>query len=115
MVPRAERLLAALFPLWLLAGCSSSPGGDGAPERPENVSGVPDAVPRPEPRSRYGNPRSYEVLGKRYYTLASSKGYVERGIASWYGTKFHGRRTSSGEPYDMYAMTAAHKSLPLPT
>ena len=72
-------------------------------------------VIRVEPKSRYGNPTSYAVHGKRYYTLDSSAGYRERGIASWYGTKFHGRRTSSGEPYDMYAMTAAHKSLPLPT
>lgn len=79
------------------------------------MSSVPDAVPRVEPRSRYGNPRSYRVHGKRYYTLATSDGYRERGIASWYGTKFHGRRTSSGEAYDMYAMTAAHKTLPLPT
>lgn len=65
--------------------------------------------------SRYGNPRSYVVNGKRYRTLESSRGYVERGIASWYGKKFHGRRTSSGEIYDMYGMTAAHKQLPLPT
>jgi len=58
---------------------------------------------------------SYVVNGKRYYTMPSSKGYKERGIASWYGTKFQGKRTSSGEPYDFYAMTAAHRSLPLPT
>ena len=88
---------------------------DGAPGRDIDVSAIPDAVPRPEPRSRYGNPSSYEVFGKRYYVKDSSTGYTERGIASWYGTKFHGRRTSSGETYDMYAMTAAHKSLPLPT
>ena len=75
----------------------------------------PGPVPKIEPRSRYGNPKSYVVFGKRYYTLPSSDGYVERGIASWYGKKFHGRRTSSGEPYDMYAMTAAHTQLPLPT
>jgi len=80
-----------------------------------DVSSIPDAVPRDEPRSRYGNPESYEVLGKRYYVLDSSRGFVEQGIASWYGTKFHGKRTSSGETYDMYAMTAAHKTLPLPT
>lgn len=76
---------------------------------------TPDAVPRPEPKSRYGNPAFYDVWGKRYYTLNSSLGYVERGLASWYGKKFHGQRTSSGETYDMYAMTAAHKALPLPT
>lgn len=75
----------------------------------------PGPIPKVEPRSRYGNPKSYVVFGKRYYTLPSSDGYVERGIASWYGKKFHGRRTSSGEPYDMYAMTAAHTQLPLPT
>jgi len=72
-------------------------------------------VPKVEPRSRYGNPSSYVVFGKRYYTLPESDGYVERGIASWYGKKFHGSRTSSREPYDMYAMTAAHTQLPLPT
>ncbi|VAW83082.1 Septum-associated rare lipoprotein A, partial [hydrothermal vent metagenome] len=74
-----------------------------------------DAVPKTEAYSRYGNPSSYVVLGKRYQTLQTYQGYRERGIASWYGTKFHGHRTSSGEPYDMYAMSAAHKSLPLPT
>lgn len=88
---------------------------DSAPSRKLDPNTIADAVPRAEPRSRYGNPSSYVVRGKRYSVMASSKGYVERGIASWYGTKFHGRRTSSGEPYDMYAMTAAHKHLPLPT
>jgi len=73
-----------------------------------------DAVPRIEPRSRYGNPPFYDVFGKRYYVLASSTGYVERGVASWYGPGFHKIRTSTGEPYDMYGMTAAHKTLPLP-
>ena len=70
---------------------------------------------RTEPRSRYGNPSSYFVFGKRYQTLLSSHNFSERGIASWYGEKFHGKRTSSGETYDMYAMTAAHTRLPLPT
>jgi rare lipoprotein A len=88
---------------------------DDAPSNPRDVSNVPDAVPRAEPLSRYGNPESYEVYGKTYYTLPSGKGYTARGTASWYGTKFHGKRTSSGEPYDLYAMTAAHKTLPLPT
>lgn len=74
-----------------------------------------DAMPRNEPLSSYGNPESYVVLGKRYFVMRSSHGYAEKGIASWYGKKFHGRRTSSGEKYDMYAMTAAHKTLPLPT
>lgn len=90
---------------------------DGPPESHQriNVADISDVVPKKEPLSRYGNPASYQVLGKRYYTLNSSKGYKERGIASWYGSKFHGKRTSSGDPYNMYAMTAAHKTLPLPT
>ena len=86
-----------------------------APEKKIDVTKIPNAVPKIEPKSRYGNPASYVVFGKRYYVMDSSRGYVEKGIASWYGTKFHGRRTSSGETYDMYAMTAAHKTLPLPT
>lgn len=88
---------------------------DSAPRHAVDVSAIPDAVPRAEPFSKYGNPASYQVGYQRYYVLSDNAGYVERGIASWYGTKFHGRRTSSGEPYDMYAMTAAHKTLPLPT
>jgi rare lipoprotein A len=72
-------------------------------------------VPRPEPRSRYGNGPVYEVFGKRYTVMDSSEGYRERGVASWYGTKFHGNLTSMREPYNMHAMTAAHKSLPLPS
>jgi len=71
-------------------------------------------VPRVEPRSTRGNPVSYEVFGKRYFILATSEGYRERGVASWYGPDFHARPTSSGEPYDMYGMTAAHKTLPIP-
>jgi peptidoglycan lytic transglycosylase len=88
---------------------------DSAPEAKPDVANIPDAVPKYEPLSKYGNPAHYDVFGKRYYTLTTSKGYSEKGTASWYGTKFHGRRTSSGEPYDMYAMTAAHKTLPLPS
>jgi rare lipoprotein A len=75
---------------------------------------VPDAIPRNEPRARSGNPPFYDVFGRRYYVLSSSVGYWERGVASWYGPGFHKVRTSTGEPYDMYAMTAAHKTLPLP-
>ena len=88
---------------------------DGPPPGSVDVSSVPDAVPKVEPKSKYGNPESYVVNGKRYYVMNSSNGFRERGIASWYGNKFHGRRTSSGETYNMYAMTAAHKTLPLPT
>jgi len=88
-----------------------------APEvaQPPSPDAVPDAQPRAEPRSRNGNPPFYDVLGKRYYVLSSSVGYIERGVASWYGPGFHKVRTSIGEPYDMYAMTAAHTTLPLPT
>lgn len=80
-----------------------------------DFSHLPDAVPKHEKRTRAGNPSTYVVLGKRYYVMASSKGYTERGIASWYGKKFHGRKTSNGEIYNMYAMTAAHKTLPIPS
>ena len=85
-----------------------------APAPPAAREAVPDAVPRPEPRSAHGNPPFYDVLGQRYYVLASADGYLERGVASWYGPTFHGGNTSNGESYDMYGMTAAHKSLPLP-
>lgn len=103
----------------LLQGCGGAgvkPGSvDGAPGSSRDISNIPNAVPKYEPPSRYGNPDSYVVFGKRYYVMDDGSDYVERGIASWYGTKFHGRRTSSGETYDMYAMTAAHKTLPLPS
>src|SRR5688500_17815752 len=82
---------------------------------PDDPSEIPDAVPKHESRSRYGNPPWYSIGDKVYTVLASADGYVERGVASWYGPGFHGRRASSGEPYDMYAMTAAHPTLPLPT
>lgn len=72
-------------------------------------------IPTREPLSRYGNPATYKVAGRSYAVMNSAKGYKQRGLASWYGTKFHSRRTSSGEHYDMYALTAAHKTLPLPT
>jgi rare lipoprotein A len=112
----APVILAAL----LLAACSTTPPRSSNPERskpppaPPSLDAIPDAVPRAEPRSNRGNPVSYEVFGKRYYILATSEGYKERGVASWYGPDFHSRATSSGEPYDMYAMTAAHKTLPIP-
>ena len=101
----------------IIQGCSLLPRGeqDGAPETSVDINQIPDAVPRAEPLSRYGNPKSYMVNGRHYQVRNNHKGYVERGIASWYGTKFHGRRTSSGEIYDMYKMTAAHRTLPLPT
>lgn len=89
---------------------------DGAEPSPAvNPADVPALVPHKEPKSRYGNPDHYSVYGKTYYVLKSAKGFRQRGKASWYGKKFHGARTSSGEPYNMYALSAAHKTLPLPT
>jgi rare lipoprotein A len=98
----------------LLSACSVV--RDGAPDgfNPD-PSRIRDARPANEPLSRYGNPESYTVMGQTYRVLKSSQGFEQSGDASWYGTKFHGKNTSSGEPYDMYAMTAAHKTLPLPT
>lgn len=87
---------------------------DGAPGKNKPVS-FKEPIPKKEPLSRYGNPTEYKVDGRNYEVMKSSTGYKTRGIASWYGTKFHKQRTSSGEPYDMYVMTAAHKTLPLPT
>jgi rare lipoprotein A len=83
--------------------------------RPPDVSAIPDAVPRQEPRSARGNPPFYDVLGKRYFVLSTAEGYLERGVASWYGPGFHAATTSNGERYDMYAMSAAHTTLPLPS
>lgn len=100
--------------LGLVSACSGA-GRDGALSTPPRLPDIADAKPRVEPKSKYGNPKSYVVFGKRYYTKASSRGHVERGMASWYGKMFHGRKTSNGERYNMYAMTAAHKALPLPT
>ncbi|HWS78539.1 MAG TPA: septal ring lytic transglycosylase RlpA family protein, partial [Thermomonas sp.] len=87
---------------------------DTVPDYIPDVEAIPEPEVRAEPRSRGGN-RNYSVLGKRYEVLASEHGYLEQGGASYYGNKFHGRRTSSGEVYDMYAFSAAHKSLPLPS
>ena len=88
---------------------------DGPPNVPFDVDSLPEPVVKDEPLARYGNHSPYEVFGKRYQVLPRSAGYVERGTASWYGTKFHGRLTSTREPYDMYQFTAAHKTLPLPS
>ena len=132
-------MVSALFVL-LLSGCSSNstqPSGvsqsavvaaakaktesryaikqDLGPKQHKDMSNAPDAVPKVEPHSRGGNKSRYEVWGKSYSVMASSIGFKQRGLASWYGQKFHGHLTSNGETYDMYAMTAAHKSLPLPT
>ncbi len=113
----------------LLAGCGTTgkektvttpKGGggyyldDGPPKSTIDISKVKDAVPRTEPLSRTGN-KPYVVFGKSYIPLKSSKGFRQKGTASWYGKKFHGKKTSSGEVYDMYKMTAAHTVLPIPS
>jgi rare lipoprotein A len=127
MTTRApSRALAAALAALYLSACSvvshrppppapPAPAAAPAPEAAAQSGGVPDAVPRIEPRSTKGNPPFYDVLGQRYFVLATADGYVERGVASWYGPTFHGGSTSNGEQYDMYGMSAAHKTLPLPT
>lgn len=120
---RGHRPLAPLIASLLLSACFGGKSGvksgdDGFPDVravPADIKSIPDAVPRAEPRAKYGNPSDYEVLGEHYFVLKSAAGYREHGRASWYGTKFHGKKTSSGEVYDMFGMTAAHKTLPLPT
>ena len=103
----------------LSSGCNSPSGryhhkNDSSPLRIPKASELHDAIPRAEKPSRGGN-KHYSVRGKYYKVLSSAKGFTETGIASWYGRKFHGYFTSNGEVYDMYAMSAAHKHLPLPT
>lgn len=115
--PRRLRHCLLLLAAAYLAGCAGPPAVDGPP-RPRDVpplDSIVEPVPRWEAPSRYGNPASYTVLGKTYRTRPSAAGYRARGKASWYGRKFHGQRTSSGEPFDMFALTAAHRELPLPT
>jgi len=105
----------------VLAGCGtvsepSRPTGPPSLMPPASTDWVKDEpVPRAEPPSRSGNPDTYVVFGRRYRVSETSEGYREQGIASWYGKAFHGRKTSSGQPFDMFELTAAHKSLPLPT
>ena len=121
----SKQVLILTLAALLLSACgttqqtaSSSGGGylagDGPGDTPDNLDSIPNAVPRNEPLHRYAN-RPYTALGKTYTPLTSIGDYKKRGIASWYGKKFHGQRTSSGEVYDMYAMTAAHPVLPLPS
>lgn len=88
---------------------------DSLPSQPKDVSHIPNAQPKPEPKSKQGNAKSYVVFGQTYRVMPSSQGFSQTGTASWYGNKFHGHLTANGEIYDMYAMTAAHTSLPLPT
>ena len=140
-LPKADgRTLIFLALLTLLAGCStpvqhkqgesatrapdtptSSTGRyqgkpkDWGPDKEIDMSHVPDAVPRYENRTIAGNKNPYTVLGKTYYLMEDERAYAERGKASWYGFKFNGERTSNGELYNMFAMTGAHKTLPIPS
>jgi rare lipoprotein A len=111
----------ALALLLALAACGSTPnkGGyykdDGPHERPPaNLERVADAVPRAEPLHKFAN-RPYSALGKNYVPMTSLQPFSQRGLASWYGKRYHGQKTSSGEVYDMYAMTGAHPTLPIPS
>jgi rare lipoprotein A len=106
----------------LLGACASAPErrggyykGDGPGDAiPPNLAMIPDALPKVEPLHRFAN-RPYKALGKEYVPISASQPYRQRGVASWYGKQFHGKATSSGERYDMYAMTAAHPILPIPS
>lgn len=122
---RRWNLVWALSVAALVAGCATTrppvttPAPTPAPPitlpgAPTDISAIPNAVPRAEPRAAHGNPLFYQVDGRRYYVLATAEGYVATGVASWYGPNFDGLKTSDGDRYDMYAMTAAHKTLPLP-
>ncbi|GGI99215.1 septal ring lytic transglycosylase RlpA family protein [Halopseudomonas pertucinogena] len=122
-----HRAVAVCLLMALLAACSSSPGKrsdsggvaatrpaqDGAPSYFRDVSQIPDAVPTPHYGPYKASP--YSVLGRSYTPMQDGRNYRETGLASWYGTKFHGQLTANGENYDLYGMTAAHKTLPLPT
>ena len=113
---RPMRTCAAVLMVGSLAACSGNPPQRSASEPPREAASPPAAASPSQPRrSARGNPPFYDVLGKRYHVLPTSAGYVARGVASWYGRDFHGLATSSGETYDMHAMTAAHTTLPLPT
>lgn len=111
-------VLAALLSMLLVLGCASPQSPvvrDGGPDRPVDLSHVREPVPGPVVHTRAGNKNPYTVLGKTYHLIEDESRYKERGEASWYGTKFHGRKTANGETYDMYAITAAHKTLPIPS
>ncbi|MBB6522947.1 rare lipoprotein A [Pseudoteredinibacter isoporae] len=107
--------VAQLLMVLGLCACSQQEIKDSGPSRPLDFSGSPDAIPKQENRTRAGNKSPYVIFGKTYRVLSDSRGFRQQGEASWYGKKFHGRNTSNGEVYDMYAMTAAHKTLPIPS
>jgi len=112
---RAAQLAILLLAL-LLAACSSTPTRDGPEAKPPpNLDKVPDAQPQVEPIRDGGPNKPYDVNGRSYSPVKTDKPMAEKGIASWYGKKFQGRRTASGEVYNMYAMTAAHKTMPIPS
>lgn len=113
MTPRLALLM--LTTVALLAACAQPEVRDGPPAGRFDPALIERPEPRPEPPSAYGNHTPYEVFGQRYHVMTDAREYREQGIASWYGSKFHGRPTSSGEPYDVHQLTAAHRSLPLPT
>lgn len=115
-------IISLALTLVVLVGCSSSPSPSGRysqthdsiPSRLPNADELREPIPKTLPPSRQGN-RTYTLFGKTYNIMPDARGYVAEGTASWYGEKFHGHLTSNGETYDMYAMSAAHKTLPLPT
>ena len=131
LAAKVQKVIGLAVVVSLISACSSGPSlvgqakpssgsrysikQDRGPSQDKDMSQVAEAVPRVEAHSRGGNKSTYEVWGKQYHVMPSSSGFTQRGLASWYGEKFHGHLTSNGEVYDMYAMTAAHKNLPLPT
>jgi rare lipoprotein A len=121
-----RKTLAAIAMLALFVGCATKPPvnpndgrysieQDRAPDSVVNIGAVSEVVPEPIVRTLAGNRSPYSVLGKTYTVMETEEGYSERGVASWYGEKFHGHRTSNGEVFDMYSASAAHKSLPIPS
>ncbi|MCH2323831.1 MAG: septal ring lytic transglycosylase RlpA family protein [Pseudomonadales bacterium] len=122
------RIIGFVFLMGALAACSSAPAPtppssssrysieqDRAPSGHLDIASIPEVVPEPFARTLAGNRSPYTVLGKTYHVMVTEDGYNERGIASWYGEKFHGHKTSNGEVFDMYKVSAAHKSLPIPS
>ena len=122
----SKNTVTVILLLGFLAGCASSPeypasssrytiDQDRAPLQQIDIAAIPDVIPEPVNRTMAGNYSPYTILGKTYRVLPSEEGYTERGVASWYGEKFHGHETSNGEIFDMYKVSAAHKTLPLPS